>query len=131
MIQNLTNEQFAPFNDNEVTGVGATYLMEFETMSKEKRYVIPVILESSARGVVFSLRVAATGEGNPKQGTVQLDAGQWRVNVYRQDSIENLDPNDEVVDGLVYQTMAHVETPTGSEASNQYDSTDIKVYYDG
>jgi len=117
----------ATFNDNEIGGVGASYLIEFSTMDSAPLYVIPVILSDIVRATRFSLNIV---DGNPANGEIMLKVGHYDVKVYRQDSEVNLNPLHPSVEGCVFIGDAFVESAALSEPTFYMREFAKSIYYD-
>jgi len=124
-----TNELAATLKDNEVSGSGSVYLFEFKALDQAPKYVIPIVLSDTYRSTQFTIELNETED--PTNGVIQLRSGHYLVKVYRQTGSTNLDPEDAVVDGLIYEVEAYVESAV-SESDDVFYSHTItnSIYYE-
>jgi hypothetical protein len=103
-------------------------LIEFLSLGQQAVYVIPVVFNDNLRSTQFTIELNPTQ--NPDIGIIQLRAGHYEVNVYRQTG-QTLDPASELVDGLIFATEAYVEIADGEDCPVTYKRTFEKaVYYE-
>lgn len=119
--RNEVNRIAATFKDNELPGNGSVYLIEFVTLGLSPKYVIPTIINESERATIFEIDTSA-GE-DPENGQIVLLPGNYSVNVYRQDSVTNLNPTDVSVDGLIHVNECFVERGSNDETPIIYKYT--------
>lgn len=123
------NKLTSNLRDTELSGNGASYLFEFNTLNSSPVFVIPVVLSDTPRATQYTIELVS--DGDPILGQVELRHGHWDVKVYRQDSSDNLDPEDDSVDGLVFQTAAFIERGESDSKTVFYKTTiPDAIYYE-
>jgi hypothetical protein len=128
LTRNSVNELAATFQDVELAGIGADYLVEFSALDQTAIYVMAQVLVDTSRSTQFTIELNSTEDA--ANGIVQLRSGHYDVNVYRQTGT-TLDPNDVSVDGLIFTGEAFVENATGESEPIYYTNTiSASVYYE-
>ena len=92
-------------------------------------YTIAQIQVDTDRSTQFTIELNATEDA--ANGIIQLRAGHYDVNVYRQVGATNLDPLDDVVLGMVFSGEAFVENTVAEGLPIYYVNTlSASIYYE-